>query len=464
MSHGKDLKIKMPEDVKGLLSELLSSGFDADIVGGCVRDALLGREPKDWDITTSATIDEMKEIFSEREILLVGEDFGTIKVKGNSGEYYEVTTFRTESNYDDCRHPSDVVFVSTIEEDLARRDFTINAMAYNEVVGLVDPYDGQLDLQMGNITCVGNPNERFKEDALRILRAIRFASRYNFTITRETELAMFRHKELLQYISSERFVKEFDEIMLCNCISDILRDYDVIFFEVIPELKAMVDCKQYSRHHEFDVWEHTLHVMSHLPMFYAQGSGLELGYAALFHDIGKPITRSIEPNGEGHFYRHNVVGADIASKIMTRLHFSNERKSKVVNLIMAHTEELKCNKGYIRRLIPRIGGYEMVLELICLHKADNWGKRSNAHIEPNDKELGIICSLLQFQYVLEEVMQESAAFKITDLEINGNDLMALGVKQGPKIGEILNKLLQDVQDDKIENSHNALLKCAIQML
>ena len=185
MSHGKDLKIKMPDDVKGLLSELLSSGFDAYIVGGCVRDALLGREPKDWDITTSATIDEMKEIFSEWEILLVGEDFGTIKVKGNSGEYYEVTTFRTESNYDDCRHPSDVVFVSTIEEDLARRDFTINAMAYNEVVGLVDPYDGQLDLQMGNITCVGNPNERFKEDALRILRAIRFATTLNIKLDKD---------------------------------------------------------------------------------------------------------------------------------------------------------------------------------------------------------------------------------------------------------------------------------------
>ena len=436
--------MRLPAPVYNCMRTLRHEGYKAYAVGGCVRDSLLGLTPHDYDLCTDAKPEDIARIFEGHTLVRSGEKHGTIGVVID-GSVYEITTFRTEGSYTDGRHPDEVSFVTSITDDLARRDFTVNAMAYAPGEGYIDPWGGKADLQNKVLRAVGDPTTRFEEDALRILRGVRFAVRFGLTPEEETEKAMFACAELMDRLARERVFDELCKLLPLVSAED-LRRYAPVLTQVIPELADSVDFDQHSPHHAFDVFTHISHVVE------ATDADLALRWAALLHDVGKPATFTADENGRGHFHGHAQVSAQMANEILLRLKSPNELRQQVVFLIEHHMTPMEPDKKLIRRRLSQYG-VDNCRKLLALQKADFCSKGVDGDPEYFDR----------VQALLEEVLEEKTALAVTDLAINGRDLLALGYEPGPRIGHVLAALLEQIQADTLANERQALLDAAAAM-
>lgn len=439
------MKIDIPEDVTKLLGKLQNAGHEAYVVGGCVRDSLSGRTPSDWDICTSATPDEMEEVFLYDFTVPTGLKHGTITVfMSNQG--YEITTYRVDGDYSDGRRPDNVEFTDDIVKDLSRRDFTINAMAYNRQEGLVDPYNGLDYLSYKVVRCVGNPNERFQEDGLRMLRAIRFASQLGFKIDRDTAIAIVDNRKLLRCISHERIRVELNKILISENPSGgitALRTFKLLDY-IMPELNDCYNFNQNNPNHDKDVFEHTMSVLD------ITEPKLELRLAALFHDIGKPNTFTMGKDGVGHFYSHHKESARICREVMKRLKYSNKEIEYVSELVYYHmTRYDNIRIPSVKKFINKVG-VDRLDDLFKLFIADRIG--SKAPYEFDD--------IYRLKFECERILSEKQPLGIKDLAVNGYDLMELGIPQGEMIGQTLKSLLDVVLEDFSINDKETLLRMA----
>ena len=437
-------KISIPADANKLIHTLQNNGHSAYIVGGCVRDSILGRTPHDWDICTSATPSEMLEIFKDKKIIETGLQHGTVTVVVN-GESYEITTYRIDGIYSDNRRPDTVTFTDKLVEDLRRRDFTINAMAYNDEEGLIDPFNGMEDIKYKKINCVGCEKDRFEEDALRILRAIRFAAQLEFTIMPGTDWEIHKQYKNLENISIERINSEFCKIASSDdfCVELLL--YKDVFSLFIPELKDMFDFPQNNPWHIWDVFGHTIHAVE-----YCDSDDLVVRLAVFFHDFGKPHSYQDGEDGIRHFKGHGKVSADMADSIMKRLRFDNETRNNVVELVYYHDATFEVGKKYVKRWLNKIGEKQF-RRLLQVKKADN--KAQNLELSSDRIE-----ELEEIELLIDEVLQEDECFSLKDLAVNGKDLIGVGYKAGKELGNTLNKLLQLVIDGDCPNEKEKLLQ------
>ena len=428
----------LPPYVRTCLDMLEAAGFAAYAVGGCVRDSLLGLTPHDFDLCTAATPEQIQAVFSGFRLVLAGEKHGTVTVIVDS-QPVEITTFRLEGGYTDNRHPDWVKFVSSVEEDLSRRDFTINAMAYSPKRGFADPFGGRDDLKQNILRAVGEPAKRFTEDSLRILRGLRFGVRYGLTFEQATWEAMLSHAPLMENLARERV---FDE--LCKLLPLVnakqLMSFAPILSQVLPELQPMIGFAQHSRHHIYDLMEHTARVVEGVP------PQLALRWAALLHDIGKPVTCVMDPSGEGHYHGHAKESAQMADAILLRLKSPTALRRQVTDLISRHMTPLEPDKHLLRRRLGKYGIQE-TLDLLELQKADYFATGTKPAPGP----------FPEITQIIQEILEEAACFSIRDLAINGSDLLELGFAPSPKVGACLNQLLRLVQEDAIPNEKTALL-------
>ena len=432
----------MPIEVLFILNKLNEEGFDAYIVGGCVRDKLLGLHPHDYDITTSAKPNEIKRVFKDFKTILIGEEFGTVGVLINE-TLYEVTTFRIDGKYLNFRKPENVTFSKSLREDLKRRDFTINAMAMDSSGELYDPFGGKKDLDDKVLRAVGNPHERIKEDAIRILRAIRFAGRFDFYIEDELFDAISFERKLLKRISPERIFDEFSKMITSERPSYylLLMDETGVLDVIFPELKRTVGFSQFSPYHDKTLFDHLVCVMDEVK------PDLALRLAALFHDISKVDTLSIGEDGRGHFYGHEVLGADLVSEILKRYRVSNKIIDKVKILILDHMKvHSEMTDKALRRQIKRVGR-DNVLDLYDLLIADCKCTRI-------DRDASFI---IKRKNRVKELLDEKEMKTEKFLEIDGNDIKALGFKEGKIIGKILKDLENLVLDDPEKNKRDYLI-------
>ncbi len=429
----------LPEAVKYIIDELNRRGHEAYAVGGCVRDTLLGREPEDWDVTTSAEPQEIKDIFPVT--IDTGIRHGTITVRID-GENYEVTTFRTDGNYADHRRPEEVYFTKSLEEDLLRRDFTINAMAWS-TGHLVDLYGGQQDLANGIIRCVGDPFERFTEDALRILRAFRFAAQLDFVIEDQTREAIKAHREDLRYISAERIQTEMTKI-LTSPHPEIIRDmYELGVTEVIlPEFDPLMKVEQHNPHHCLSAGEHTIKAMQEI-----QPTPV-LRWTMLIHDMGKAVCHQFE-DGKDKYKGHAKVSEQYARDIMNRMKMDNATSRAVTKLVRVHDDRMPAEPRTVRRAINRIG--EDLFEDYCKVRRADVLAQSMYLREEKTKNLDDIDALYK------QILEEKQCVSLKDLAVTGSDLIAEGVAPGPEIGEILQQMLEWVIDDPAANEKEMLL-------
>lgn len=440
------MKFNIPAYVELALDRLEKSGFEAYIVGGCVRDTLLGIEPSDFDITTVALPEEIERIFKNEKTIDIGRDFGTIKVILDREEV-EITTFRREGDYLDGRRPEWVEFVPTIEDDLSRRDFTINAIAYNEKRGIIDPYNGRKDLEENIIRSVGNPEKRFKEDYLRILRAVRFSTILDFRIEENTFKAGKKCSQSISKVSMERIREELFKILLSPIPSKGIRTMESInvLETILPEIVPAIGFDQQNPHHDKDVYNHTLCALDNSPPI------LKVRLAALFHDVGKIHTFSLDEKGVGHFYGHDKLGAEITKKALKRMKTSNKLTKEITTLVkehMNHHSEFK-DKG-LKRLMRRVGK-ENIYDLFELQKADRKCSNKDASIE----------HILDMEKRLESILEKEEAYEVNQLNIDGNDLIELGFKEGKIIGEILEYLLEKTLEDSSINEKEKLKEIAL---
>lgn len=431
----------LPQKVRYCLNALEQAGYSAFTVGGCVRDALLGLEPQDYDICTSATPEQTAVVFARHRLVRNGEKHGTVGVVLED-QVYEITTFRTEGGYSDNRHPDCVNFVTHIEDDLARRDFTVNAMAYSPTDGYIDPWGGKADLEKGILRAVREPAIRFREDALRILRGVRFAVRFRLEPDQATEDAMNELAPLLENLAKERIFSELCKLIPHVTGQDLIR-YKKIITQVIPELAPAVDFQQHSPHHAYDVYTHTAYVVESVP------GELPLRLAALLHDIAKPAVFTQDENGRGHFYEHAKEGALMADALLQRLHAPNALREQVVFLIEHHMTPFEPDKKLLRRRLANYGE-ENIRMLLALQKADFSSKGVDA-------ETPLFSTI---EGLLEEIAQEGACLSIKDLAINGKDILALGIEPGPHIGECMKFLLDLIQDEFLTNTPDTLITAA----
>lgn len=441
--------INIPDAPKQLMQVLLDAGYEAYVVGGCVRDFLLGHEPHDWDICTNALPDQMKECFANYHVIETGLQHGTLTVMVDHVGY-EITTYRIDGEYTDHRHPDSVQFVGRLQEDLMRRDFTINAMAADISGKIRDFYDGQFDLEHKWIRCVGDPNKRFTEDPLRILRAMRFESKLGFAIEEKTEDSMRRHRYLLQHISAERINTELTGILMGDCYSTLACFPDILSV-CIPEIKQCIGFQQNNPHHNRNVWDHTLFAVSVAP------KDIYTRLALLYHDIGKPLCYS-EDSGVGHFYGHAAVSRDIAEKSLRNLRFDNQTIKLVTQLVEAHDRTIEPRKPVIRRCLNKMG-LEQFLRLLDVKEAD-YAAQAQLY---GDRLHKIEILQMTNEILLAQKYQEDC-FSLKDLAINGNDLIQLGYKPGKKIGAVLNQLLEMVIDGIMENNKCQLRSYAISQM
>jgi len=444
----------LPEEVKKILNTLLENRFQAFLVGGCVRDLILKRKPKDWDIATNARPEEIINLFPS--LSFYENRFGTVAIKTNSKDetlkIIEVTTFRKEGKYLDFRRPQEVEFTYNLETDLKRRDFTINALAMDIKGKIIDLFGGLDDLKTKIIKTVGNPEERFREDALRMLRAIRFACELDFIIENNTLKAIKKNSYLIQYISYERIRDEFNRILMSKKAVlgiELLRKTNLLK-EILPELDNCYKVTQ-NKHHKYDVYVHSLKSLEYAV---SKDYPLFLRLAVLLHDIGKPLTKKGEgPNST--FYNHEIVGAKIAKRLLERLRYSNEIIKKVVHLIKQHMFYLEIEKvtpAAVRRFVRRVGK-ENLEDLFKLRYADRIGS-GVFKAEPY--------RLRYLKYLIEKVQIEPITPK--NIKINGNDLINLGIPQGPKIGWILKILLEEIIDNPSKNTKEYLIQRAKELI
>ena len=435
------MTMDMPKNVDTAINLLQSAGFEAYAVGGCVRDSLLGKTPNDWDITTSAKPEDMKSVFADFHCIDTGIKHGTVTVVID-GEPLEITTFRLDGEYEDNRHPKSVTFTSNLGADLGRRDFTVNAMAYSKMTGTVDLFDGENDLKNKIIRCVGDPDRRFNEDALRILRALRFASALDFEIEEKTAQSLLKNRALLGNISEERISKELLKLVCGKGAKRILTDFAPVLFEILPELQPMYKNSHDNPHHCYDIYEHTLIAVESID------PEPTLRFAMLLHDCGKPAVKKFDENGVAHFYGHQRISAEISAQILARLKVSNKFRDEILFLVSNHDRwELYENTEKMPRYLSKFG-LDGVLNLLKVMRAD------------------VLAQSPEYRYRLdqiadaEETAKNLAAQKpclsLSELQINGRTLMDIGIPQGRKLGAVLAQLLDEVIDGVTKNTQEAL--------
>lgn len=435
------MTMDMPKNVDIAINLLQSEGFEAYAVGGCVRDSLLGKTPNDWDITTSAKPEDMKSVFADFHCIDTGIKHGTVTVVID-GEPLEITTFRLDGEYEDNRHPKSVTFTADLGADLGRRDFTVNAMAYSKKTGTVDLFDGQNDLKNKIIRCVGDPDRRFNEDALRILRALRFASALDFEIEEKTAQSLLKNCALLGNISEERIAKELLKLVCGKGAKRILTDFAPVLFEILPELQPMYKNSHDNPHHCYDIYEHTLIAVESID------PEPTLRFAMLLHDCGKPAVKKFDENGVAHFYGHQRISAEISAQILARLKVSNKFRDEILFLVSNHDRwELYENTEKMPRYLSKFG-LDGVLKLLKVMRAD------------------VLAQSPEYRYRLdqiadaEEIAKNLAAQKpclsLSELQINGRTLMDIGIPQGRKLGAVLAQLLDEVIDGVTKNTQEAL--------
>lgn len=436
------MKIQLPEKVHRIIETLTAAGYEAYAVGGCIRDSILGRIPNDWDITTSAKPEETKSLFPRT--VDTGIRHGTVTVLMDR-EGFEVTTYRIDGVYEDGRHPREVTFTASLEEDLRRRDFTINAMAYNEQTGLVDIFGGMQDMEQGVIRCVGRAEERFTEDALRMLRAVRFSAQLGYEIEKETKEAIRKLAPNLKQISAERIQVELVKLVTSDhpdylrtaCETGITR-------QVFPEFDLCMETPQNNPHHCYSVGEHILHAMTEVE----PDKVLRLGM--LFHDIGKPQTLTVDEEGITHNKGHADVGEQMTRQILRRLKFDNDTIQKVTKIVRYHDQETGATPGGVRRAVNRIG--EDIFRMLFAVKRADILAQSDYLREEKLKKLAYIRELY------DEICRKQECMSLKDLAVTGTDLIALGVPPGREIGQLLNELLEIVLEDPGKNTREELLR------
>lgn len=438
-------RIVVPDTAKDIISTLESSGFEAYVVGGCVRDSIMGINPHDWDICTSATPPQIIECFRTKRIIETGLKHGTVTII-NDGDQYEVTTFRIDGEYSDNRHPDHVIFTTSIEEDLSRRDFSMNAMAYNDRIGLVDPFGGSRAINNREIVCVGNPDDRFNEDGLRIMRALRFASVYDFTIDNETSNSIHKYCHLLDNISVERIQSELSRMLLGRNILNVLLEYKDVISVIIPELIPCIGFEQNNPYHQYTVYDHIAHAVDNY-----HGNELVVKLALLLHDIGKPRCYTEDERG-GHFHGHGVPSHDIADNVMQRLRFDNRTRHAVTDLVLYHDSVIEPTPKTVRRWLNKIGK-ELFSQLLDIRMAD-----IKAHAEGTQESRIERCNALRM--IMNDIIAQEQCFSLKNMNVNGDDIISIGVPEGKEVGRILKLLLDEVISGTLENDREVLLSRA----
>lgn len=442
--------IQLPENVKFIIDTITRAGFEAYAVGGCIRDSILGRKPNDWDVTTSATPDQVKELF--RRTIDTGIQHGTVTVMLDK-EGYEVTTYRIDGEYEDSRHPKEVIFTPNLVEDLKRRDFTINAMAYNEEAGLVDVFGGLEDIKQGIIRCVGNAEERFTEDALRMLRAIRFSAQLGYTIEEDTKAAITKLAGNLSRISAERIREELLKLLVSPHPDYLRVAYETgVTAVVLPEFDKCMQTPQKHKHHCMDVGNHILCSLGRVAPV------KELRLAMLFHDIGKPDTLEIDEDGTTHFHGHPKVGAQMTEAMMKRLRFDNDTLSTVCRLVEFHDygNGVKPDMRMVRRAVNKVG--EDIFPLLCqVRRADVMAQSEYLREEKLE-------ALATWEHLYEEIVEKKQCLSLKTLAVSGSDLIAAGMKPGKELGEVLKELLNHVLDYPEDNQKELLLTMAMNLM
>lgn len=442
--------MNIPQGPDEILNRLTAAGFQAYAVGGCVRDSLLGTVPGDWDICTSALPEETEACFSDLRVVETGLKHGTVTVIFQ-GVPYEITTFRSDGNYLDHRRPQQVNFVRTLKEDLLRRDFTINAMAVGLDEEIQDPFGGRQDLTDGIIRCVGDPDTRFTEDALRILRGLRFASRLGFSIAPETAAAMERNKNLLSYVSGERIYKELTGILIGTYAQPVLEQYGGVLAAVLPEIQPSMGFLQRNPFHNRDVWQHTLEALG------KSRPDPIVRWALLLHDLGKPDCFTLDDRGIGHFYGHPQRSMELAEQILDRFHGDKKTRDTICLLVRDHDREAPATIKNARRWIARYGRDNVRL-LLEVKRCD-----CLAHVD-TPKTRARYNNLMEMTRLIRECLETERCFSVRDLPVKGGDVMALGVPAGPQVGRILEGLLDDVLDGACPPEREALLERLKQLI
>jgi len=424
-----------------VLDQLARSGYEAYVVGGCVRDRIRGVEPKDWDIATSALPEQVKDCFADKSVIETGLKYGTVTVAFD-GLPLEVTTFRVDGPYSDDRHPDTVTFVGNLRDDLARRDFTINALAYAPHTGLVDYFGGVGDLERGVVRCVGDPGERLREDALRIMRALRFGAVLGFAIDPGLAHSLHENRGLLGQVAVERVRVELMKMLVGEDILAVLLEFPDVLAQLIPEITPAVGFDQHNRHHRYDVWEHTARSVA-----YSCPSAI-VRLTLLLHDLGKPGMFSRGDDGVGHFRGHARLSEELARARLGELRFDTATINTVARLVKYHDAIMP--DGRLLRWLNRLG--EDTLRLLIEVKR---GDIKAAHEDFVPERLKVLGELEQ---ELDAVIAAGTCFSLRDLAVSGRDLMALGIEEGPAVGEALQRLLEDVMDGAVPNEREALLR------
>ena len=436
------MKIQLPEKVNTIIQTLQEHGYEAYAVGGCVRDSLLGREPGDWDITTSASPDETKKLFART--VDTGIEHGTVTVLlGKEG--FEVTTYRIDGKYEDSRHPTEVIFTRNLREDLLRRDFTINAMAYNDTEGIVDIFGGMDDLKRKIIRCVGNARERFGEDALRIMRGVRFAAQLGFSLEKETKEAMTELAPTLEKISAERIQTELVKLLVSDSPELIREAYHLgITAVILPEFDEMMRTGQETKYHRYDVGEHTVQAVCNVP------PDKVLRLTMLLHDVAKPEMKTVDADGTAHFKGHDIRGEQKAKEILRRIKFDNDTIHKVTKLVRWHDYRMPAEKKNVRKAMSKISAELFPMYLLV--------KRADILVHSMYRREEELENLSGLQKCYEEIVADHECVSLKQLAVTGTDLIGIGMKPGKQIGEVLNELLRIVLEYPEFNNKEHLLR------
>lgn len=435
--------MEIPRYAAAVLSALRAAGFEAYIVGGCVRDSIMGMAAHDYDVTTSALPQETERVFAGYRVIETGIKHGTVTVL-SEGQPIEITTYRIDGEYHDGRHPDGVSFTRNLRDDLSRRDFTMNGIAYSPEEGFVDLFGGREDIERGVVRCIGEPEKRFGEDALRILRALRFAAVLGFSIEERTARAAVECAELLDRVSRERVFAELKKLLCGKNAEQVLKDFPEIFARIIPQAAKLVGYEQNSRFHDSTLWEHTARAVGGAPC----DEGMRL--AMLLHDIGKPYCRSEDEQGESHYYGHAEKSAALAEDILRALRCDNATRERVVEIVRYHDMPINDTARYLRRALSR-HGYDRLCDIIRAHIADDMGKKPACRERIAAYEAALVHA--------RELMERAPCLTVRDLAITGSDLKGI-VEPSPKMGRLLSALLAEVVDGTLPNTRQALLERA----
>lgn len=433
----------MPQEVRWILSTLNAAGFEAYAVGGCVRDVLRHAAPQDWDLCTSALPEETRRCFPGVRVLETGMKHGTVTLLLEHGQY-EVTTYRADGPYSDGRRPDHVDFVPELKEDLARRDFTVNAMAMDLHGQIQAPFGGQADLESRVLRCVGDPDRRFQEDGLRLMRCLRFSATLGYTIEPETAGALERNLSMLDHVAAERIQTELRKLLLGPGCVDVLRSHPAVFCRFWPQLGPLVALEQHNPWHRYGGWEHTLHALAAAP------ADLIIRLAVLLHDIGKPACKSTDDAGIDHFYGHARVSAQLADEMLRALKFDNATRERVVLLVERHDAPIEATEKSVRRWLGRLG-QEAFFQLLEVKRCDALGQ-GHAQV-PQRLE-----NIARLKDMAQAVIAQGQCFSLKDLAVNGSDVLSAGIGPGPAVGQALQGLLDQVISGALPNEKEALLR------